>query len=194
MINTENTTITDRLALTMDAGEVARFHAAPRVAPQTVAAHSWGVATLVLYLYPPARRQLLLEALYHDSAEVVTGDIPATFKWANGEGLDAPTSSVQEDKLRSTLLMVPCQQLTPLERLILKFADMLEGYRWALLNEVTVVGATRPGGSVANNWEDALVRLAEAQFDALSRDLRHRIQTAYEAFGGECWLFTGGES
>ncbi|HMV69905.1 MAG TPA: HD domain-containing protein, partial [Myxococcota bacterium] len=46
-------------------------------APESVAAHSWGVAWLVLALAPPEidRGRALTYAVLHDLAEVRTGDI-----------------------------------------------------------------------------------------------------------------------
>lgn len=46
-------------------------------APESVAAHSWGVALLAAFFCPPAldREKLLIMAILHDLAEVRVGDI-----------------------------------------------------------------------------------------------------------------------
>ena len=66
-------------------GAVSRFHTMRTLHRQTVAEHAWGVAVVLLWLYapdvpPPA---LLRYALLHDAAELETGDVPATAKWAS---------------------------------------------------------------------------------------------------------------
>lgn len=66
-------------------GDVLRFHTVALGRGQTVAAHSWGVATLVLELWPDASRELLIAALYHDVPEAVLGDLPAPAKWEHAE-------------------------------------------------------------------------------------------------------------
>lgn len=64
----------------LDSGNVVRFHAVPGVGKQKNSEHQWGVALLVAAIKPDCSKELLLAALTHDSAEIVTGDIPFTFK------------------------------------------------------------------------------------------------------------------
>lgn len=55
----------------------AGWHRVDIAAPESVAGHSWGVATLALVLCPPEldRDRVVAIALVHDLAEVRTGDI-----------------------------------------------------------------------------------------------------------------------
>jgi 5'-deoxynucleotidase YfbR-like HD superfamily hydrolase len=66
-------------------GAVSRFHTMRTLHRQTVAEHAWGVAVILLWLYAPdvPPPELLRYALLHDAAELETGDIPATAKWAS---------------------------------------------------------------------------------------------------------------
>ena len=68
-----------------DAGDVTRFHTLRTIRQQSVAHHSWGVATLLLHVWPEAPASVLRAALWHDVAEIETGDMPAPIKWANPE-------------------------------------------------------------------------------------------------------------
>lgn len=64
-----------------EAGGVRRYHTERLIGPgQTVAEHSWGVATLVALLWPEASTLLLRAALLHDIAERWTGDGAFTAK------------------------------------------------------------------------------------------------------------------
>ena len=72
-------TLKDRLREAIALKEVARagWLRAGVSAPESVAAHSWGVAWLVLALCPPEldRGRALAMAILHDLGEVRTGDI-----------------------------------------------------------------------------------------------------------------------
>ncbi len=107
----------------LNGGRVRRYHTRPLVGEQTNAAHSWGVAALVLALCPTATRALLVAALFHDVAEYETGDIPATTKWASPSlksALDELEEGVEER------LGISAAGLSETERRVLKLADMLE--------------------------------------------------------------------
>lgn len=104
------------------AGRVTRYHTIPGC-DQTVAAHSWGVATIILHYFPlEASGELLKAALYHDAPEIETGDIPANFKWSNPEIdvlLEAAETAWYERTGTNTVL-------TEREKHILKLADSFE--------------------------------------------------------------------
>ena len=146
-----------RLQNTLTAGEVIRYHAAPTVDSQNVAAHSWGVAVIVLYLTSSyCSGSLLAEALLHDAAELYTGDIPFTTK------RDSPrmkaASVALEGKARSDFLLVPhVTTLNAQEQAILKVADTLEGLLWCTAHEAV-------GGPVQIRWYEAYNR-ARAKFN-----------------------------
>ena len=64
------------------AGRIRRLHIKPMNGDeQNLAAHSWGVAMILLDLFPCVSRSCLVFALRHDVPEIVTGDVPANVKW-----------------------------------------------------------------------------------------------------------------
>jgi putative hydrolase of HD superfamily len=69
-------------------------------APETVAAHSWGVAWLALVLCPPGldRGRVLAMAVLHDLGEVRTGDLTPT------DGVPAEEKSAREARALAGLL------------------------------------------------------------------------------------------
>lgn len=104
------------------AARVRRFHTRAVIHQQTVGEHSFGVACLVLEIEPGASANLLRAALYHDAAEYILGDMPATAKWdykALAETYGMYSRDIEEDlSLRV--------ELTPYEQALLKFADMAD--------------------------------------------------------------------
>lgn len=102
-------------------GQVRRYHTHRTIGHQTVAEHSWGVATILLQICLPSK-ELLCAALYHDVAEATTGDVPANAKRLNrklAEGL-----AELEDQ--SARILNTATTLTPEEEVVLKAADLLE--------------------------------------------------------------------
>ena len=64
------------------AGRIRRLHIKPMNGDeQNIAAHSWGVAMILLDLFPCVSRSCLVFALRHDVPEIVTGDVPANVIW-----------------------------------------------------------------------------------------------------------------
>jgi len=59
-------------------GKVERCHAVPHNGSYSVAAHSWGVAMLMYYLFPADYPRLVTQCLTHDVPEAWFGDVPAT--------------------------------------------------------------------------------------------------------------------
>lgn len=111
-----------KLANIYRAGDVKRYHTVARIKEQTIAEHSWGVAAIVLYLEPNPSKALISAALFHDVAESQTGDVPATFKWANrnfADSLEAHETNINRD-------MGIHYELTERELAILKVADLGE--------------------------------------------------------------------
>lgn len=92
---------------------------------QSVADHSWGVASVILELWPNTRSLSLIQAaLYHDVAEGVLGDTPFTAKQkypAIKTVLDICEMQEEEDYMPS---------LGTVETYRLKIADMLELMLW----------------------------------------------------------------
>lgn len=113
-------------------GSVRRYHTKQVHNFQNVAAHSWGVACILLDIVPVHEQTvgLLRAALYHDLAEYDTGDTPAHAKWASKDlkkALDEFEKRVEDEfKL--------CVPLSMNETAWLKIADMLE-LMWYVLEE-----------------------------------------------------------
>jgi 5'-deoxynucleotidase YfbR-like HD superfamily hydrolase len=70
----------DQLRFILAGAHVRRFHTKPTLVVETNGHHSHGVACLINLLYPDARKELLIAALYHDLAEQESGDLPAPMK------------------------------------------------------------------------------------------------------------------
>lgn len=104
-----------------DAGNVIRFHTVRTIKQTTVAHHSWGVCLILAHICDPSAN-LLKAALYHDLAESVTGDVPATAKWRSPQ-LCSALASLEAEFDRDNNLTA---QLTEHESYLLKWADMYE--------------------------------------------------------------------
>ena len=116
-----------RLDFFRDAGEVKRCHTERTLRSQTVAQHSWGVATILLHVCPEASGQMLRAALWHDVSERAIGDIPSPVKWES-EMLHAELTRI-EDKVNDEWDIMPL--LTARQRAELKFCDAFEFFLWA---------------------------------------------------------------
>ncbi len=134
----------------LDAGEVVRFHAVPTITGQTVGHHSFGVAAILVALgmmVDPEDRWVVSNAILHDSAELITGDMPFTVKRSSPE-IKAIMDSMEVVAEMDHFL--PQTRLSPRQSLFLKLADMLEGLRWCL------VGHERGKHIVAMRWVKAV--------------------------------------
>lgn len=112
----------------LESANVDRFHAVPNLTGQTIAQHSWGVAMLIQYFAPECRKEVVLAALTHDCAELITGDIPATTKWENPE-LKFTLSMVEDRIERQWGIKF---DLNSEEEKLLKLCDALEGMNYCV--------------------------------------------------------------
>lgn len=105
-------------------GAVQRCHTVRHQGSYSNAEHSWGVAMLLLQLYPD-QWHLLKYALVHDIPEAVTGDVPATVK----------KNAVDEHDFDDFILeqwgLPQLNELIDRDRHILKSCDKLELWLWA---------------------------------------------------------------
>lgn len=134
----------------LDAGEVIRFHAVPTITGQTVGQHSYGVAAILVALgmmVDPEDRWVVSNAILHDAAELITGDMPFTVKRSSPE---AKTMMDQMELVAEMSHFLPQTRLSKRQILFLKLADMLEGLRWCL------VGHERGNPIVAGRWAAAI--------------------------------------
>ncbi len=68
--------LSDRIRYVREAGHIDRCHQWPRLRPYQNGQHTWGVCVILRMLWPE-RRDLLDFALFHDTPERDTGDIPS---------------------------------------------------------------------------------------------------------------------
>lgn len=106
----------------LEASNIKRYHTFPIIGEQTVGAHTHRVLILLDYLAEGIPAYLYRAVLYHDSAELATGDIPATTKWSE-PALSHSLKKIEEQWERDHCI-VPSTSLN--EHRLLKTADMLE--------------------------------------------------------------------
>lgn len=131
------------------AGEVERFHAVPEIPSQTVGAHTYGVLVLAFEIGGELDGSSLRYMLYHDAPEIYTGDMPFSVK------RDFPQLRKELEKVEDEVQDLSLNRVARVDdrtKLILKFADLLEGYRYALLYE-------RGNKHVAARWAEALRKM-----------------------------------
>lgn len=112
----------------LESGDVERFHQCTGMTKQKLSEHQWGVALLIQKFFPDCHKHVILAALTHDSAELVTGDIPATTKWSVPEIRSLLEKMEQEVELEWGVDFA----LSKYEKYMLKSCDMIEGMRYCL--------------------------------------------------------------
>jgi len=115
-------------------GKVERCHSIPHLGGYSNAAHSWGVAMLLFYLWPEDFARLGIVCLSHDVPEFWVGDIPApTMRYAPGvkDGVGK-----LEEVLSADLGLPAEQALSPEDFAKLKACDRLEFWLWAREQEL----------------------------------------------------------
>jgi 5'-deoxynucleotidase YfbR-like HD superfamily hydrolase len=121
----------DRVKFTREAFDVNRCHTHPHLLRYSVGHHSAGVVSLVIQTWMEAygdlpSSRLLVAALHHDAAELVTGDIPSPMKTLLGEVFEHTEAKI------GGWLSCGTDALDALEREWLQAADSLELYLWCL--------------------------------------------------------------
>ena len=113
--------------------KVKRWHTITNVKEQTVADHSWGVASIILDMWPDSSNSLITFALWHDIPEYIVGDTPVTAKWQD-ENLAKVVEEAERRVAKEHKLYV---KLTETEKLKLSIADLLE-VLWYASEEVAL--------------------------------------------------------
>ena len=113
--------------------KVKRWHTITNVKEQTVADHSWGVASIIIDIWPDASTSLITFALWHDIPEYIVGDVPVTAKWQN-KNLAKVVEEAETQVAKEHQLYV---KLTDTEKLKLAVADLLE-VLWYASEEVAL--------------------------------------------------------
>ena len=109
----------------LDSGSVIRYHATLIDKKQDTAQHQFGVTLILTAIYPKCSKELMLYALTHDAAEIITGDIPAPVKRANPSIKKA--FDALEKQHREGALQLSSSPFSDKDRLAIKWADVLEG-------------------------------------------------------------------
>lgn len=143
-----------KLENTLQAGAVQRYHATPMVASQSIAEHSWNVAIIYMELSRACKSTsdaTIIDALFHDVAELYTGDVPFTVKREFPPVKDLYDQ--MEEKFMVNFIKSPASDRQPHDthKFLLKLADWLEGLRWCSYYEH---GFGKP---VLHNYAEGLV-------------------------------------
>lgn len=106
-------------------GDILRYHTAPQVGQgQTVGQHTWRGLVLLDMIWPSAPMQIWRYFLYHDAAELFTGDIPSPIKWSN-KALQEIIAELEEDICDK--MGLPSKTDFPRdEQLLVEMIDVLE--------------------------------------------------------------------
>ena len=109
-----------------EAGAILRWHTQLPIKSQDLAAHSWGVAMIIMEIAPDASQGLIKYALTHDLAERATGDIPYPVKKMNRNLMVAVEQIEYEFEDTHSIQW----NLAYGEYEIFKWADMMELLLW----------------------------------------------------------------
>lgn len=110
------------------AGEVQRYHAWPHLRPQTVAEHTWQVMRVFQAMFSDEMTPEVWDhLLWHDAAEIGTGDIPFPLKSKYPE-LKKVLGEIEAEVLDNMGISMPA--LTDRQRALCKIADLVEMYEW----------------------------------------------------------------
>lgn len=129
------------LLQTLESGGVIRFHACPKMRKQRLSDHQWKVALIAECLLPTLSKNGMMYALTHDRLEIVTGDIPATLKWEHPE--------IKEFLNRIEACYENSYQISALERIAIKMADILEGI---LFCKESYEDGCKEAGYICSRW------------------------------------------
>lgn len=113
--------LTEKMRFLRQASYMNRFHTLPGH-HQNIGHHSWNVALIIQQFWPKCRKEVILAAMYHDVPELITGDIPAPFKWQT-PALCSILDDFEEKVLRDYGWH---QELTDSEKRMLGIADTLD--------------------------------------------------------------------
>lgn len=138
---------------TRSGGAVERSHVIRHHGSYSNAAHSWGVAMLLWYLFPKDFKRLVLACLTHDVPESWGGDIPSTvLRYMDGM---AEKMSTLEANINKSLGLPAENELGADDYTILKACDRLEFYLWC-----------REQREFGNHFADEALREVEKYLDS----------------------------
>ena len=145
----------DNNATIRNAGDVIRYHTRKVIHRQDVGNHSWNVARIYTERYGIPRGEVYAYIIYHDVAEVVTGDIPFQIK-RNVPEMKAACN--QAELYAENSLKTPVFELTNLEHHQVKVCDLLEMREYA---EIEVAYGNSYAIDIIQNIDTALREMNE---------------------------------
>jgi len=140
------------------AGQVMRYHTYPTLQRQTNGEHTWQVLRIYDEMFGLWDREVARWIVWHDAAELRTGDIPYSAKQRH-PALKAAADEAEE--AASVALGIDWPQITPIQRQRVKFCDVLEMYEFGLM-EVRL-GSQLGRAIVLDTAADLQRRLTEMQ-------------------------------
>lgn len=174
-----NLTAYERLQFIYAGAQTKRYHTADTLTDQTVGAHSFGVAWLVVALLPNASRHLLLAAMSHDLAEHRVGDVSSPTK------RKYPALKHLVDTAESELLdyygLNYEAELTTEERRVLKLADNMDGMMFCVRERKMGSRAVCPIYENYFTYTNELF-IGEVLHDNAAYDLFNDINNAWEKY------------
>lgn len=119
--------LAQRVQFLREAATVERCHQTPHFGSYSVGLHSYNAVNLLLLLHPDPSINLIKALLWHDAAERLVGDLPATALWASEELRTA--AEILERRINHEWEIDV--QLTDEEGLWLRAIDKLELLLWS---------------------------------------------------------------
>lgn len=142
-------------------GKVERCHGLPHIGTYSNAAHQWGVAMLMHYIWPDDFGRLALVCLTHDVPEAWVGDIPApTCRYAPRL---KDMLNEAEGNINKSMLLPAEHELPADDYAKLKCCDRLEFWLWCCEQELYGNLFAREGKKEIERYFDEVPLLPEAQ-------------------------------
>jgi 5'-deoxynucleotidase YfbR-like HD superfamily hydrolase len=114
------------------AGEIPRYHTWPHLRTQSIGEHTWQLLRILLAIYPNMPREMMVHVMYHDLGETKTGDAPYPIKKDNPI-LKSEMDRIEVEALGEMGVYLP--PLVPLDKSVMKYAELLEMWEWGLMEE-----------------------------------------------------------
>lgn len=127
----------NKIAAVFSAGRVGRYHIHHCNMEQNVADHSFGVAAIVAILWPYASAGLLKAAIFHDVAEIQTGDTPGPVKRRHPALKAALEEAEHTAFVEMGIIEHHESSLSPEEKKKLKAADYIEAMLYCMHEDLS---------------------------------------------------------
>lgn len=115
----------NRVVLSRRAGRVVRYHGQYLARPENIAEHTFGVLNILAIMTGgQLSKNLMLNALFHDGGEYISGDMFSPIK-RQVPGLREACNALEKEGTDATIGFLP--PITEWEHRILKVADNLDG-------------------------------------------------------------------